>query len=157
MRSLKSLYSNVRHYSRLFGSSGDRLLAVQRLRATYPEVVVAAEKSYSALAKTLVWSYGEIRKSLTSGKFRGNPPRQSLEHLERLFLSLRDNWDDAQYRASRLRKRGKDQSALVAQQAADILASELERVAKIVVAQADRLGRWTVEWERGLGIRQWIR
>jgi hypothetical protein len=151
MRTSKSLYSDVRHYSRMLSNAADRLL----LSARYPEIADATRKSYAAIAKALVWTYAEIRRGLS--KSLSNPPKVSLESLERLFLSLENEWNNAQYDANRCKKRGDGKGAKVAQVAADAMAVELERVVKLLVTEADRLGRWTVEWERDLGIRQWLR
>jgi hypothetical protein len=152
MRSLKSLYSDVRHYSRMLANAADRLFVANR----YPQIASATRKSYLSIARALVWTYSEIRRSL-SGKVSANPPKISLESLERLFLSLENEWNNAQHDASRHKKRGDDKSAHVAQAAADAMAAELERVVKLLVTEADKLGRWTVQWERDLGIRQWLR
>ena len=152
MRTLRSLYSDVRHYSRMLATAADRLLLAQR----YPQIADATRRSYASIAKALVWTYAEIRRSL-SGKVLVNPPKVSLESLERLFLSLENEWNNTQHDASRYKKRGDEKSARVAQAAADAMASELERIVKLLVKEADRLGRWTSEWERDLGIRQWLR
>lgn len=152
MRSLKSLYSDVRHYSRMLANAADRLLLASR----YPEIAGATRKSYASVARALVWTYAEIRRGI-SGKYASNPPKISLEALERLFLSLENEWNNAQHDAQRYKKRGDDKSAKVAQAAADSMAAELERVVKLLVTEANKLGRWTQEWERGLGIRQWLR
>ena len=158
MKSLKTLYSDARHYSRQLASAGDRLLVTQRLAKIHPELLQPSARTYATIARGLVWAYGEIRRALTSGKFRANPQRQSLELLERLFLSLLETWSDAEYRVSRLKKAGgKGKAMKAAEMAADLLAAELERVAKLLVVEADKLGRWTVQWERDLGLRQWLR
>lgn len=152
MRSVKSLYADARDYSRMLVNAAERLLLAPR----YPQIAAATRKSYANIAKALVWTFAEIRRTLSKGR-RDNPPRMSLESLERLFLSLESEWDKSQHDASRYRKRGDDKSARVAQVAADAMAEELERIVKLMVTEADRLGRWTVEWERDLGIRQWLR
>ena len=136
----------------MLANAADRLLLLGR----YPEIANATRKSYTSIAKALVWTYAEIRRRLSS-KYSSNPPKISLEALERLFLSLENEWNNAQHDASRCNKRGDTKSARVAQAAADAMASELERVVKLLVTEADKLGRWTQEWERSLGIRQWLR
>jgi len=157
---LNSLFRDLDHYSALLGDCGDDISVLHDWRE-FPSLLRPMAVTYRNVAKAYLATAKMIRRAATHLRPRQAlpnarlvPAKQSLETLERLFISMRNRWDEECRRVTKLRK-ARDPRAHVVQTIVDSIEEEIRRTARETVQRAIKAGYWTRDWEKELGIRVW--
>lgn len=154
---IKRLLDELAYYAQQLDTIGTILVDVVRAKLPYPQLAEETSEAYRLLTMDLVEIYNLLKRAHRHTYSLAAKGRNvSLEVLETAFISLRNAAELAEAKAKKL-TRFPSREAKVAEQTSNILISLAENAAKMLVSEAERVGEWTVEWERKLGLRRWLR
>jgi hypothetical protein len=151
------LLDELRYYASQLDVIGSVLIDLIRLKK-HQEFTTQAAEVYQLLTFDLIDTYNSLKRALRGEGYSlgGEAKRPSLRQLEEMFIVLRDAAELAESKAEKV-SGYRTRQARVSRESADRIISLAENAAKILVAEANKEGRWTVEWERRLGLRRWLR
>lgn len=152
------LVGELEYYAQQADAIGTVLVELLKAKRKHQGLISEAADTYQLLTLDIVEIYNAFKRAYRNagqrlGAGRGGIP---LEYLEHAFAVLRDAAELAESKASKL-SRLRTREAKVARTAAATIVSLTENAAKVLVSEANKLGRWTPEWERDLGLRRWLR
>jgi len=154
----RRLLGELEYYSSQLHAIGAVLVELIQAKRQYPDFISQVADTYRLLTFDLVDVYNALKRVLRlAGLGRGAAaPRIPLEFLETAFVTLRDAAEEADSRAKKV-AHYETRAARMSRKAADQIIGLAENAAKILVAEAHQAGQWTIEWERQLGLRPWLR
>lgn len=155
---VERLLGELRYYSSQLDAIGTVLVDLIRGTKRHPEFIAQVAETYQFLTCDLIDVYNAFKRALRSEGYGlgAAAPKVPIATLEKAFIILRDAAEEADSRASKL-SHYKTREARIARETADQITSLAENAAKILVSEAEQEDRWTVEWERELGLRRWLR
>lgn len=154
---ISGILEDLSYYTEQLDVVGGVLVDLVQSKRKHAALLSEASKTYQLLTLDIIEIYNALkrayRNSYSIGSKAGGAP---LEILENAFVRLRDAAERAEVKAVKLsRHRGRE--AKIARATAQALSSLAENAARVLVSEAHKLDRWTVEWERELGLRVWLR
>lgn len=154
----RQLLDELAYYASQLEAVGHALVELLRGSRRHAEFISQVAETYQVLALDLADVYHALKRALRNGRHGlGSPARKTpIEILESTFVILRDAAEEARSRATKLAHLRSRESRIL-RETADRLEDLAANAAKLLVAEANEIGRWTVEWERALGLRPWLR
>ena len=154
----EELLDEIQYYASQVNAVGTVLVDLIQAKLEYPDFIAQVADTYRLLTYDLVDVYHAWKRVLhRAGQGLGAPgPRIPLEALVTAFTTLRNVAEEADSRAEKMSHHA-TREAKMARNTADQLITLAENAAKILVSEAHKAGEWTVEWERKLGLRRWLR
>lgn len=152
------LLEELSYYSSQLDSVGSVLVDLVRSKRKHPEFIAEAGETYQFLTFDLTDIYNTLKRTFRKEGYGlgARTPKLPIEILQNAFVILRNAAEEADSRAHKL-SRYRTREARISREAANQIVSLAENAAKVLVSEAHKEGRWTVEWERGLGLRRWLR
>lgn len=155
---ISRLVSELEYYTQQVDSIGGVLVDLTRSKKKHQGLISEASDTYQLLTLDVVEIYNAIKRVYRNAGQRLGADQKPIpiELLENTFVILREAAEKAESRANKL-SRSRTREAKMVRSAANALASLAENAAKVLVSEANKIDRWTPEWERELGIRRWLR
>lgn len=154
---IESLLEDLNYYAHQLDVVGAVLVDLAPAARRHQALLVEASEVYQLLTIDLIEIYNALKRAYRSTYEMGaKGPSVPLETLENVFIALRDAAEKASSRAEKL-SRLRSREAKMSKTSAEAISSLAENAAKVLVAEAHKAGRWTVAWERELGLRRWLR
>jgi hypothetical protein len=152
------LLGELQYYSSQLNAIGEALTDLIRAKQKYHDFTTQVAETYRLLTLDLADVYYTLKRSFhrAGHALGGSESNVPLEFLENVFITLRDAAEQADSRAEKV-SGFTARAARMSRKAADHVISLAENAAKILVTEAHKTGRWTIEWERELGLRRWLR
>lgn len=155
-RDFEAILEDLGYYAHQLDVVGSVLVDLIRSRSRHPQLVEEAAEVYQLLTLDIIEIYGTLKRVYRGSHTLGARQSVPLEVLENAFVTLRDAAEEAESKARKLEK-FRSREAKIVKAEAKAISSLAENAAKVLVSEAHKLGRWTVEWERELGLRPWLR
>lgn len=150
---IEKLVGELDYYTQQVDSVGTVLVDFAKSNKKHQGLISEASDTYQLLTLDVVEIYNAIKRVYrNAGQRLGAAPNDiPIELLENTFAILRDAAEKAESKANKL-SRFRTREAKMARSSANALASLAENAAKVLVSEANKIDRWTPEWERELGL-----
>lgn len=155
----KRLVGELEFYLDQLARIGEVLVNMASVSNPNRTLIAQAADTYRLLTVDVVDIYSLLKRAFRKAiiEMGSSVPKVNLEIRERAFILLREGYDMAVKKMKKLEHQGNVRELKTVRYTTETLYKLTENAARDLVQEAERLGKWTVEWEREIGLRDWLR